>query len=149
VADSDEHTEDGHLTEDLGVRQQMVEKRFRKLRGLLNEVIAPVYQGDGNPECLLVTWGSSNGAAQEAAAQLREAGKRVATLCFSQVWPLAPHQFLPYLQAAGEVICVEGNATGQLARLLRRETGFHIPRLVLRYDGLQITPDYILRELKG
>jgi 2-oxoglutarate ferredoxin oxidoreductase subunit alpha len=149
VADSDEHTEDGHLTEDLGVRQQMVEKRFRKLQGLLNEVIAPIYQGDGNPECLLVTWGSSNGAALEAAAQLREAGKRVATLCFSQVWPLAPHQFLPYLRAAGEVICVEGNATGQLARLLRRETGFHIPRLVLRYDGLPITPDYILRELKG
>ena len=32
VADSDEHTEDGHLTEDLSVRQKMVEKRLKKLR---------------------------------------------------------------------------------------------------------------------
>ena len=34
VTDSDEHTEDGHLTEDLGVRKAMVEKRLRKLEGL-------------------------------------------------------------------------------------------------------------------
>lgn len=148
VADSDEHTEDGHLTEDLGVRKQMVEKRFRKLQGLLAEVIAPSYQGDDQPECLLVTWGSSRGAVLEAAAELRQAGKRIATLCFSQVWPLMPDQFLARLQAAGEVVGVEGNATGQFARLIRRETGFHIRRLVLRYDGLAITPEYILRELQ-
>ena len=59
-----------------------------------------------------------------------------------------PDQFLARLQAAGEVVGVEGNATGQFARLIRRETGFHIRRLVLRYDGLAITPEYILRELQ-
>ncbi len=32
VADSDEHTPDGHLTEDLAVRVQMHDKRLRKLR---------------------------------------------------------------------------------------------------------------------
>ncbi len=147
VADSDEHNEDGHITEDLGVRKQMVEKRLSKLQGMLTEVIAPVYQGEDQPECLLVTWGSSKGAVLEAATDLRDAGKRVATLCFSQVWPLVPNQFLPRLHEAGEVIGVEGNATGQLARLIRRETGFHIRKLVLRYDGLAITPEYILREL--
>jgi 2-oxoglutarate/2-oxoacid ferredoxin oxidoreductase subunit alpha len=147
VADSDEHTEDGHLTEDLGVRKQMVEKRFRKHQGMLADVLAPVYQGEDQPEYLLVTWGSSKGAVLEAAKDLRNEGKRVATLCFSQVWPLVPDQFLSRLQAAGEVIGVEGNAAGQMARLLRRETGFHIQRLVLRYDGLPITPEYILREL--
>ena len=34
--------------------------------------------------------------------------------------------------------------TGQFARLIRRETGFHIADTVLRYDGLPLTPEYIL-----
>jgi 2-oxoglutarate ferredoxin oxidoreductase subunit alpha len=46
------------------------------------------------------------------------------------------------------VIGVEGNATGQLAQLIRRETGFIIDRRISRYDGLAITPQYILRNLK-
>jgi 2-oxoglutarate ferredoxin oxidoreductase subunit alpha len=51
------------------------------------------------------------------------------------------------LQGAKEVVAIEGNATGQLARLIRREAGFHIERRILRYDGLPITPEFILREL--
>jgi len=56
-------------------------------------------------------------------------------------------QFAERLRGAREVVCVESNATGQFARLLRRETGVEIARRVLRYDGLAITPEYILREL--
>jgi 2-oxoglutarate ferredoxin oxidoreductase subunit alpha len=44
---------------------------------------------------------------------------------------------------------VEGNATGQLAGLIRRETGFATPHHVLRYDGLPITPQYIFEALKS
>jgi 2-oxoglutarate ferredoxin oxidoreductase subunit alpha len=68
-------------------------------------------------------------------------------LHFSQVWPLAPEQFLERLKGAGSVICIEGNAFGQLARLIRRETGFMVEERVSRYDGLPITPEYILKEL--
>jgi 2-oxoglutarate/2-oxoacid ferredoxin oxidoreductase subunit alpha len=149
VCDSDEHTSDGHITEDLSVRQLMVEKRLRKDAGLRSEVVPPEFLGDPNPEVLLVTWGSSRGAVLEAAATLRNQGKRVASLCFSQVWPLVGEQFLPTLQAAREAIMVEGNAFGQLARLIRRETGFLCPKIVRRYDGLPITPEYILAKLAG
>jgi len=147
VADSDEHTEDGHLTEDLAVRVQMVDKRLRKLQDLLAAVVPPEYHGDENPELLLVTWGSSRGSVLETAESLKAEGKRVAALCFSQVWPLAPAQFLNSLQGAGQVIAVEGNATGQLARLIRRETGFFIDQVIGRYDGLPVTPEFIRREL--
>jgi 2-oxoglutarate/2-oxoacid ferredoxin oxidoreductase subunit alpha len=146
VADSDEHTPDGHLTEDLRVRQAMVEKRLRKLCGLYQHVLPPQLEGDRDAELLLVTWGSSRGAVLEAAAQLR-AQQRVATLCFSQVWPLVSDQFLDRLQQAQQVVCVEGNATGQFARLIRRETGFAVSRRVLRYDGLPLTPEYIISQL--
>ncbi len=149
VADSDEHTEDGHLTEDLTVRKQMVEKRLRKLKTLTQQVIPPEFSGDPRPEMLLVTWGSSRGSVLEAAEKLRLKGKGVGVLHFSQVWPLVPEQFLSVLEGAGDVIGVEGNATGQLARLIRRETGFLIPKQVLRYDGLPITTDYILKQVEG
>jgi 2-oxoglutarate ferredoxin oxidoreductase subunit alpha len=148
VTDSDEHTEDGHLTEDLSVRGQMVRKRLRKQDGIRREVIPPEFEGDEKPDLLLVSWGSSKGAVQEAGAQARSEGRRVATLHFSQVWPLVPEPFTGLLREAGEVVCVEGNATGQFARLVYRETGFRIERRVLRYDGLPITPELILRELR-
>jgi 2-oxoglutarate ferredoxin oxidoreductase subunit alpha len=147
VGGSDEHLMDGHLTEDLIVRTQMVEKRLRKGEVIAAEIVPPEFQGDEQSDVLLVTWGSSKGSVLEAADLLREKGRRLATLHFSQVWPLIPEQFLKHLESAGEVVCVEGNAFGQLARLIRRETGFQVHRRVLRYDGLPITPGYILREL--
>jgi 2-oxoglutarate ferredoxin oxidoreductase subunit alpha len=148
VAGSDEHTEDGHLTEDLSVRKQMVEKRLKKMDGIRREVIPPQHAGDQNPDLLLVSWGSSKGSCLEAASMMRSSDRRVATLHFSQVWPLVPEQFMGFLQAARKVAGVEGNATGQLASLIRQETGFEFHQRVNRYDGLPITPEYILRELK-
>lgn len=147
VCDSDEHTSDGHITEDLMVRVQMVNKRLRKGQGLRAEVIPPTYVGQARPEILLVTWGSNRGAVLEAVASLQAQGQQVAALCFSQVWPLLPEQFLAHLQSAGQVVMVEGNACGQMARLIRRETGFEIQRQIRRYDGLPITPEYILQAL--
>jgi 2-oxoglutarate/2-oxoacid ferredoxin oxidoreductase subunit alpha len=149
VTDSDEHTEDGHITEDLSVRKIMVEKRLRKLDWLRGEVVPPAYDGGESPELLLVSWGSTKGSVREAAAAIRGNGVDVATLHFSQVWPLVEEQFIERLRRAGSVVCVEGNATGQLARLIRRETGFEIEERVSRYDGLPITPGFILRELSA
>ena len=79
-----------------------------------------------NPKILLVTWGSNWGAVWQAATTLRDQGQKVAVLHFSQIWPLVAENFLEILQKAKEVIMVEGNAGGQLAKLIRRETGFKI-----------------------
>jgi 2-oxoglutarate ferredoxin oxidoreductase subunit alpha len=149
VADSDEHTEDGHITEDLSVRTRMVQKRLKKGAGIRSEVVPPECIGEGKPDFLLVAWGSSKGAVEEAAATMKTRGMRVATLHFAQVWPLVPELFIDRMHEAKEVVAVEGNATAQLARLIRRETGFHIERLILRYDGLPVTPEFILRALKS
>lgn len=149
VADSDEHNEEGHLTEDLSVRIQMARKRMKKLEGLKKDVIPPSYDGEDQPDVLLISWGTVRGMVQEAASELRSGGKKVATLHFSQIWPLVPDQFTEYLEKAKETVCIETNLTGQFARLLRRETGFQVGRQILRYDGLPITPEMILRELNS
>jgi 2-oxoglutarate ferredoxin oxidoreductase subunit alpha len=148
IVDSDEHTEDGHITEDLSVRKQMVEKRLKKEEGLRNEIIPPDIRINGRPDLLLISWGSSRGAVFEAASRMRANGKNVATIHFSQVWPLVLEPLVQHLKEARQVVCIESNATGQLARLIRRETGYEIKRKVLRYDGLPFTPEYILREIQ-
>ncbi len=148
VADSDEHTEFGHITEDLSIRQQMVEKRLAKMEGLRERMLVPAVEGDTNADLLLLCWGSTHGSVKEAAAQLREQGQQVATLHLAQVWPL-PTEFLEKnLAKYSRIVCVEGNATGQMAGLIRRETGVRIEEHVRRYDGLPITPEYILRNLE-
>ena len=147
VADSDEHTEDGHLTEDLEIAQRMTEKRMRKMDVLRDLAQPPEKSGDDHPELLLVCWGSSRGPVVEAAARLRDQGRRVGVLYFAQVWPLIEEHFIGSLWEAGRVVAVEGNATGQLAKIIRRETGFDIKELVSRYDGLPLTPEYILSRL--
>lgn len=145
VADSHEHTEDGHMTENLKVRPKMMDKRLRKAKGICSEVIPPTYIGKEDPDILFVCWGSSMGSVQEATFKLSSEGKRAAMIHFSQIWPIVPENFFHYLNNAKKVICVESNATGQLAQLIRRETGFLIQHKILRYDGLPITPQYILR----
>jgi 2-oxoglutarate/2-oxoacid ferredoxin oxidoreductase subunit alpha len=77
---------------------------------------------------------------------LRDAGRSVATIHMAQVWPILPEKLLGLLRKAQQVACVESNATGQLAGLIRHETGFNIEKRVLRYDGLPMTPEFVLRE---
>ncbi|WP_051822304.1 2-oxoacid:acceptor oxidoreductase subunit alpha [Desulfonatronum thiodismutans] len=147
VLDSDEHTEDGHITEDLAIRKRMVDKRLAKERKLRESALAPSYIGDEQSDLLLICWGSTLGPADEAAEILRKEGRNVGLLHFRQVWPLRPEQFLERLRQARETVCVEGNATGQFAGLLRKEAGFSVSRSILRYDGLPFTAADILRDL--
>ncbi len=149
VVDSDEHTPDGHLTEDLEVRVRMMDKRRRKLRGLEADVLPPDLIGDPNPDILLACWGSTLGAALEAAQELRADGATAAVLHFTQVYPLVPGAFLPLLESAKRAVMVEGNHSGQLARLIRQETGYAFAQRIARYDGLPVTARHILDGLRG
>ena len=147
VCDSHEHAADGHLTEDLPLRIKMQDKRMAKLDGMRAEAVAPTFSGPDAPETLLVCWGSTKGAVQEAAELLQKQGQSVGVCHFSQVYPLQDKQFLPRFAKAQQVVMVESNCTGQMAGLLRRETGFSVHRSVRRYDGLPITASYIITHL--
>lgn len=147
--DSDEHDESGHIVEDPQTRNIQNEKRLTKGTGLRCEVIPPELFGEDQPDLLLVCWGSGLGACLEATEQLIARGQKVATLHFKQVWPLREDQFMPFLEASGAVVCVEGNATGQFAKLLRQETGFAVNGMVLRSDGYPLTATYVRKGLES
>ena len=149
VADSDEHTPDGHLTEDLRVRVQMHDKRLRKLKKLRRELNGISTSGPAAAPLALVCWGSSLGPVTEAVARLNEAGAPARMVHLSELWPFPAMAVAKALKGANKLVMVEMNATGQADRLLRQETGIAADHLVLRYDGAPFTPEYILRGLEG
>ena len=146
--DSDEHTPDGHLTEDLTWRVKMQDKRLKKMDWLREHALPPDYQGAERPAVLLVTWGSTKGAALDALRLLSERNMEAGLLHFNQLYPLRPEDWLLRLKDAAKVVFVEGNATGQFAQLVRRECGFAPHQLITRYDGLPLTAAYILERLE-
>jgi 2-oxoglutarate ferredoxin oxidoreductase subunit alpha len=143
--DSHEHDADGHVQEDFHLRKRMVEKRLRKMEGLKKETVSPTLLGTEDYDSLVIAWGSTRHIVEEAVKRLGRKG--TAVLHFSQVYPL-PKETESYLRKAKIVVDVEGNATGQLARLIRTETGFEIPRRILSYTGLQMSVEFVAEELR-
>jgi 2-oxoglutarate ferredoxin oxidoreductase subunit alpha len=149
VADSDEHTPDGHLTEDLSVRIKMHDKRLRKLKGLAQELGGVSTAGPEEAPLTLACWGSSLGPVQEAVARLNAEKTPARLVHFSELWPFPASAVSAALGRPKRLVMVEMNATGQFNRLLRQETGLGADHLVLKYDGAPLTPEYILRNLAG
>jgi 2-oxoglutarate ferredoxin oxidoreductase subunit alpha len=149
VADSDEHTPDGHLTEDLKVRVKMHDKRLRKLQTLVRELDGITTYGPAAAPLTLACWGSSLGPVQEAVSRLQAAGTPARMVHLSELWPFPADRVAAALKGSKKLVMVEMNATGQCHRLLRQETGIKADHLVLRYDGVPFTPEYILRGVEG
>ncbi len=143
VLDSDEHTPDGHITEDLGVRVSMQDKRMRKINGLRAEALPPeIYPSPG--EEVFLCWGSTYGPCREAVDTLRASGRDVCLVHFPQVWPVDARAAAEILRGR-RVTAVEGNCGAQFAALLRMAGALDVYDSILRYDGLPFTAEYILR----
>ncbi len=148
VTDSDEHDEAGHMIEDAATRKAQVEKRLRKLTGLRREIARPGLHTSRNANTTLIGWGSTYGAIREAAAMLRKDGLPVSTLHLSEIWPFPAAAVTAALKKTKQNIVVEGNATAQLAGLIRRETGIQIDATILKYDGRPFSPEEIVNRMR-
>ncbi|MBU2536633.1 MAG: 2-oxoacid:acceptor oxidoreductase subunit alpha [Chloroflexi bacterium] len=148
VTDSDEHDEAGHMIEDAGTRNQQHNKRLRKLNDMKAEIESPLFNDHPEAELTLIGWGSTYGAISEAVQVLRESGVKANHLHFTELWPFPTEMVVPILNKSTKSIVIENNATGQLAQLIRRETGYKASGHILKYDGRPFSPQYILNVLK-
>ena len=147
--DSDEHDERGWITESAEVRTRMMDKRMKKMEGIKNELLEPDVIGPENFDTLIVGWGSTLGPITEAVALLNAEGKwRYAALVFGDVYPLPQKKLREMALKAKQLIDVEQNATGQLAGLIREETGIAFSGSILKYDGRQITAEEIAARIR-
>ncbi|MEK6810558.1 MAG: 2-oxoacid:acceptor oxidoreductase subunit alpha, partial [Candidatus Thermoplasmatota archaeon] len=79
-AGSDEHDEKGELISDVlagipeyvELRRRMMEKRMRKLQGLLRDTKGPELWGPNNADLTVISWGSTQGPLREAIMNLQE-----------------------------------------------------------------------------
>lgn len=148
VTDCDEHDEEGHLTEDAGERTAQVQKRLRKVLSLREEVSTPRRYGPGKAETTLIGWGSTYGAIREAVDILRKEGASVSMLHFNEVWPFPAKAVANAVSRARNSYVIENNATGQLAQLIKAETGYDVSRRILKFDGRPFTPAHIAEAVK-
>ena len=148
VTDSDEHDEDGHMIEDGETRNKQNLKRLRKLNGLNAEISPPRILRTPGAKINLIGWGSTYGAIKESADILREEGVDANIVHISEIWPFPAEAVASVLSSGAKNIVIEGNATAQMGRLIRRETGIKVDGSVLRFDGRPLSPQYIIEQLK-
>jgi 2-oxoglutarate/2-oxoacid ferredoxin oxidoreductase subunit alpha len=146
MLDSDEHDEDGRITEDLELRARMVEKRLRKMDLIEREVVSPMLVGEGHFQTLVVGWGSTYHAIREAMEELQR--DDAAFLHFRQVYPLSG-EVRQYFDGAQDVVIVENNATCQFGRLLKATLGIDIQKRALKYDGLPFSVEELVTFVKN
>jgi 2-oxoglutarate ferredoxin oxidoreductase subunit alpha len=147
--DSDEHDEEGKITEDLNLRIRMVDKRLKKFELLRKDAILPTLYGDAKAASIILCWGSNKLIVQEAVERLTGEGISSAALHFGQVYPLTGEMISPYGLESKKLICVENNARGQFTGLLKRELGLNVAHPILKYNGECFTVEELYQILKG
>ncbi len=141
-----EHDEDGFQIESAEARITMHEKRMRKLGPMAQEVdVAASYPGD-DAEYALVCWGSTLGPVREAVDLLRAERMRVSMVHLTELCPFPRDSAVARLSNCRRVFTVENNSTGQLARLLCRETRIAPHGEILKFDGRPFTAGEITRQ---
>ncbi len=146
-ANSYEHDEVGHVTEDTGKRVRMAGKRLKKFEAIARDVRPPVEFGDPEAEITFVSWGSSRGPVLEAIKLLQAKAKKARLVHFSWIYPFPTDEAMKLLSAATRLIAVEQNATGQLASLIREHTGILIKEKILKNDGRPLYPEEIVERV--
>lgn len=144
--DSDEHNQEGHITEDGGMRVEMVKKRLnKKLELLEKEIEAPVAIKLDEAEIVIVGFGSTFGVLKEAVNSINK--KSIGFIHLSQIWPFPKDKFLKLVKNKKKVMTLENNATAQLAGLIRSQTGVNIDKSILKFNGRPFSLDAVIREI--
>ncbi len=133
-----EHDEFGITTELAPKIKDMQDKRLRKLSGLQTDLAnyetVGLY-GSRDATVALVCWGSNKWVCIEVA---RELGLRVVQPLV--MYPFPEGKFREALDGVERVICVENNATAQLASHLKCH-GLRVDNKILKYDGRSFSVD--------
>jgi 2-oxoglutarate ferredoxin oxidoreductase subunit alpha len=152
VSDSDEHNDNGSITEEPDVRIAQMDKRLRKSAGMVDEMSAPVLYGPTEAETTFVCWGSTVGPLREAVDRLNEGAGNLACvnlLHMVDLWPMPVDAVSRALATARRLVAVEVNATGQLAQLIRTYTGRLVDDKILKYDGRPFTPEEFIARFRN
>jgi 2-oxoglutarate ferredoxin oxidoreductase subunit alpha len=157
----DEHTEEGHITEDPVLRTQMMNKRMSKLDVALKEITDDdklvVYdhwfENHDKPspivDMIVFSWGSTKGAILDAIDQLKIDRKEI-SLKFVQLKLLHPFPtslVKKIIGNGGIFVDIEMNYTSQLAMILEQNIGRRVDYRIVKYNGRPMSSSEIYNAL--
>ena len=149
----DEHTEEGHISEDPENRNKMMDKRMRKLDLALEKInqddMAMSYDFDSDGKNVVISWGSTKGAILEALEKLSEEGNKMKLIQIRLLHPFPTETVKKFLKDAKLIIDVEMNYTSQLGSLVQQNTGREIDYKIVKYNGRPMSTTEIYIALKA
>lgn len=155
------HDEESHVAYDPAINQRASEHRSRKLAAMQETLKPPQINGPEKGDLLIVGWGSTKGAIDEAVAKAQKAGLAVSSIHLRFLSPLEPglkeifDRFekvitveINYSDPIGGSITKENRKYAQLAWYLRAQTLVDIDCFSNVY-GQPINPGSIVERIKN
>ena len=143
VATGIEHDEYGHPAYTPEIHLGMGHKRWDKLEPLKDRA-RQAGHGEAHPtDVAFIGFGSTFGPVREAIDRLTEQGLSVGSFYPRILMPFPADKVIDFVKDAKRVIVPEVNFTGQLARLIKAETGIELES-VAKCDGLPFTAEAIM-----
>lgn len=151
-----EHDEMSGVTTNPRIREEMMNKRLRKIDTFLREDYRPPRTfGPDDADIVLLGWGSKKGVMLEAKRRLEKLGHPVRVVHFIDLWPMSENSIESALFARPEniphVFVVEENATAQFSHVLSQVAPRVVARVppekwhsILQYNGRPIEPRLIV-----
>ncbi len=150
IATGLEHNESGLPSYTSTNHEAMQAKRFRKLKGVVNDV-DPVEvdaaEGAGMADLGVIAWGSTIGVVREALQRLRAEGYKVSGFYPKLLNPLPAQQFEDFGASCKRLLLPEVNFQGQLAHFVRAETSLR-PESYTICGGMPFTPEMIVNKVR-
>ena len=136
----DEHTEEGHITEDPEMRTKMMNKRMSKLDVALNEISdedKAVAYGEYDPVLglTIIGWGSTKGAILDVMDRFKDEGKKIKFIQVRLLHPFPTTLMEKMLDDTKVLVDIEMNYSSQLGALIKQNLRREINYRIVKYNG--------------
>jgi len=148
-SNTNEHNEDGYLTEEEVHRQAQMDKRFMQRMELIRnepQLPRPRLYGDSNARVGFISYGGTYGPIREAVERMDAMGLKSKFMELRTLWPFDGEGVKAFIDSCDVVYVPEYSAGAQLRGLIQREATGPLAKLksMLRYDGRNMTPGWII-----
>ena len=149
----DEHTEEGHITEDPYNRINMMDKRMNKLDIALEEIPnedkAIAFGNNEDQDVLSVlSWGSTKGSILDALNQLNREGEKMRFIQLRLLHPFPASLLETLIRGSKILVDIEMNYSAQLASMIEQLLKRKIDYTVVKYNGRPMSSSEIYNALK-
>ena len=137
----------GNVSYEAENHQKMVELRAQKVQNVTQDIPPTRVHGPPDGDLLVLGWGSTKGAIEEATERANEERLRVGSVVLRHVWPL-PHDLGDLLRRFDRVLVPELN-NGQLIRVLRDQYPNRDFTPLNKIQGRPFRAEEIVEEVKS